>query len=168
MTRFVRALIWGLFAIAFPSTGANAPSPSPLPINIQADSATVSETLGKSEYFGNVVISQGDLKITAEQVTLLSDKKSLTSITALGESGAPARFERSASSARPGIIAEAKTIEYQVPLETLMLLGDALLQQGEDRYQGSRLSYNLQQGLFKVEDDGTSADRINLIINPKP
>jgi lipopolysaccharide export system protein LptA len=43
-----------------------------------------------------------------------------------------------------------------------------LLQQGEDRYQGSRLSYNLQQGLFKVENDGTSADRINLIINPKP
>jgi lipopolysaccharide transport protein LptA len=52
--------------------------------------------------------------------------------------------------------------------ETLLLTGSAQLTQGADTYQGNTLSYNLAEGLFKVESDGTENNRINLIINPRP
>ena len=51
-----------------------------LPITIQADRATVSESLGRSEYQGNVIIAQGLLRITADQVNLTSRDKTLALI----------------------------------------------------------------------------------------
>ena len=69
---------------------------------------------------------------------------------------------------RPKIVATATSITYQILTETLLLTGSAQLTQGADTYQGETLSYNLAEGLFKVESDGTENNRINLIINPRP
>ena len=141
-----------------------------LPITIQADRATVSEALGRSEYLGNVIIEQGLLKITADQVILTSREKELESIRAISDDGdrSPARFEQAATKTRPLIAASAASIEYHILTETLLLTGSAQLKQGADIYQGNSLSYNLAKGLFKVESDGTKDNRINLIINPRP
>ncbi|MDA0760484.1 MAG: lipopolysaccharide transport periplasmic protein LptA [Pseudomonadales bacterium] len=168
MNSFVLWSISILLIIGSNDVHADSNRSAPLPITIQADRATVNETLGKSEYFGNVIISQGDLEITAEQVILLSEDKTLVSISAIGDDQAPAKFQRAAFGSRPKIAASADDIQYLVSSETLTLMGKALLEQGEDRYQGNLLSYNLQQGLFKVENDGSSTGRINLTINPKP
>jgi len=140
------------------------------PITIQADRATVSESLGRSEYQGNVIIEQGLLRITADQVILMSLDKVLASIQAISNHGdeSKARFEQGATETRPAIVATAINIEYQMLTETLLLTGSAQLTQGADTYQGNTLSYNLAEGLFKVESDGTENNRINLIINPRP
>ncbi|MDA0826925.1 MAG: hypothetical protein O3A73_10265, partial [Proteobacteria bacterium] len=79
-----------------------------------------------------------------------------------------ARFEQAATETRPKIVATATSITYQILTETLLLTGSAQLTQGADTYQGETLSYNLAEGLFKVESDGTENNRINLIINPRP
>ena len=141
-----------------------------LPITIQADRATVSESLGRSEYQGNVIIAQGLLRITADQVNLTSRDKILALIEATSKPGdeSKARFEQGATQMRPKIIATATRITYQILTETLLLTGSAQLTQGADTYQGETLSYNLAEGLFKVESDGTENNRINLIINPRP
>jgi lipopolysaccharide export system protein LptA len=141
-----------------------------LPITIQADRATVSESLGRSEYQGNVIIAQGLLRITADQVNLTSRDKTLALIEATSKPGdaSKARFEQGATQMRPKIIATATRITYQILTETLLLTGSAQLTQGADTYQGETLSYNLADGLFKVESDGTENNRINLIINPRP
>ena len=140
-----------------------------LPIRIQADSATVSESLGRSEYIGNVVIEQGALKMMADRVILTSYDGDLESITASVDGGSnSARFEQARTDRYPAIRASANSIEYQIAVETLVLTGEAVLVQGADRYAGNRLSYDLGSGLFKVESDGSDQDRINLIINPRP
>ena len=141
-----------------------------LPITIQADRATVSESLGRSEYQGNVIIAQGLLRITADQVNLTSRDKTLALIEAISKPGdaSKARFEQGATEARPKIVATATSVSYQILTETLILTGSARLTQGADTYQGETLSYNLAEGLFKVESDGTENNRINLIINPRP
>lgn len=141
-----------------------------LPITIQADRATVSESLGRSEYQGNVIIAQGLLRITADQVNLTSRDKALALIEAISKPGdaSKARFEQGATETRPKIVATATNITYQIVTETLLLNGSAQLTQGADTYQGETLSYNLVEGLFKVESDGTKNNRINLIINPRP
>ena len=141
-----------------------------LPITIQADRATVSESLGRSEYQGNVVIAQGLLRITADQVNLTSRDKALSVIeaTSNADPDSKARFEQAATGTRPKIVATATNITYQILTETLLLTGSAELSQGADTYQSETLSYNLAEGLFKVESDGTENNRINLIINPRP
>ena len=128
-----------------------------LPITIQADRA-------------NVIIAQGLLRITADQVNLTSRDKTLALIEATSKPGdaSKARFEQGATQMRPKIIATATRITYQILTETLLLTGSAQLTQGADTYQGETLSYNLAEGLFKVESDGTENNRINLIINPRP
>jgi lipopolysaccharide export system protein LptA len=162
--------IFGLFVVS-PAMlwSAEAPQPQSLPITIQADSATVSESLGRSEYIGNVIIEQGALKMMADRVVLTSFDGDLESITAsIDEGSTPARFEQARTDKYPEIVASANSIEYRIDVETVVLTGNAVLMQGADRYEGNRLSYDLGSGLFKVESDGSDRDRINLIINPRP
>jgi len=161
--------IFGIF-LTYPAVpwSAEVTQTQGLPITIEADSATVSESLGRSEYLGNVVIEQGPLKITADQVVLTSLAGALDSITAsVNEGSSPAQFEQTRTDEYPAISASAHSIEYKIAAETLVLTGNAVLMQGADRYEGNRLSYDLGSGLFKVESDGSEQDRINLIINPR-
>lgn len=59
------------------------PSDANQPIRLLADKATYSESTGVTNYLGNVIIEQGTLKITADNITLnLDDKRSIKTAVA--------------------------------------------------------------------------------------
>ena len=99
-----------------------------LPITIQADRATVSESLGRSEYQGNVIIAQGLLRITADQVNLTSRDKTLALIEENNALLAKAPKGKEGTSALMAIKAEIAAIETSITeANTIYTAGEYLV-----------------------------------------
>ena len=59
------------------------------PIQIEADEAVRDERVGETRYEGNVVLTQGSLRITADRIAIRHDAKGADAILATGQ---PARL----------------------------------------------------------------------------
>jgi lipopolysaccharide export system protein LptA len=159
-----------VFCVLFVTVSLDARQETNLPITIQADSATVNELEGTSVYRGNVIIEQGSLKITADEILIESQALRPSTIVAksIDKSTGHARFEQATRGSKGNILAQGKLIRYNVSLEKLEIKGQASLTQGGDRYEGDNLSYDLPKGLLVVHSKDGEDGRINLTINPKP
>lgn len=107
----VTLMVWALpiFAYALPSDASQ-------PIRLSADKATYSERLGVTTYSGNVIISQGTLKITASNITVnLNTDKSIGSAVA---TGSPATFEQ--------VVSEQKGLPKASPKRLIIMLKQGL------------------------------------------
>ena len=145
---------------------AALPDDNEKPINIQSDSASL-KTLanGKTtEYFGNVQMTQGSLKITGEHITIHSNNREITSITA---TGTPAIIEQQPNSEGPPIEAQAETLDYQLKDEIVILLISACLKQNGSVVTGERIEYGIASEKIKASRGDTNSSRVNMILPPE-
>ena len=138
------------------------------PIRIQADAAIVDETSGSSVYKGNVIITQGTLEVTANEVEIFTADSEVIQIIAKTEKGSEvlAHYQQQINEAMDMVVADAKKITYLVQEERLHLSGDARLQQVQDVFTGQLLYYDLGRGIVNLNSSGGS-DRVNMTIIPK-
>lgn len=138
------------------------------PIRIQADAAIVDETSGSSVYKGNVIITQGTLEVTANEVEIFTADSEVIQIIAKTEkdSEALAHYQQQINEAMDMVVADAQKITYLVQEERLHLSGDARLQQVQDVFTGQLLYYDLGRGIVNLNSGGGS-DRVNMTITPK-
>jgi lipopolysaccharide export system protein LptA len=137
-------------------------------IRIQADAAMVDERAGTSVYRGNVIIQQGTLKVTAEEVEIFTSDSEIIQIIAKADqkSSNLAHYQQQLNANNDRVSAEAKKITYLVQEERLHLAGDAKLQQIDDEFEGELLYYDLAKGIVNLSAGGKN-DRINMTISPK-
>lgn len=140
------------------------------PIEIEADSAEQNETLGLITYRGNVEISQGNLKISADRVSIKSEKptdgdsRELKHITA---TGSPARLVHTASINEDIVQAQAETIFFEIGKSTISLTQNALLKQNNSSVSGDFIEYLIEQRRVKAKAlDPESGGRVHTIISP--
>lgn len=155
--------------ILLPAAGVSAlEGDSNQPISIQADAAMVDEKQGASIYRGNVIITQGTLQVTADEVELLTADGEVFQITALtdNESDSLAHYQQQVNTNGDLVLANARKITYLVQEERLHLAGKARLQQVNDLFTGELLYYDLARGIVNLNSGGSS-DRVNLTITPK-
>jgi len=138
------------------------------PIRIQADAAIVDETKGSSVYKGNVIITQGTLQVTADEVEIFTADSEVIQIIAKTNKGSEvlAHYQQQTNEAMDMVVANARKITYLVQEERLHLAGDARLQQVQDVFTGQLLYYDLGRGIVNLSSGGGS-DRVNMTINPK-
>ena len=138
------------------------------PIKIQADAAIVDETNGSSVYKGNVIISQGTLKVTANEVEIFTAAGEVIQIIATTDkdSAMLAHYQQQINEAMEMVVADAQKIIYLIQEERLHLSGDARLQKVQDLFTGQLLSYDLERGIVNLNSLGGS-DRVNMTITPK-
>ena len=138
------------------------------PIRIQADAAIVDETSGSSVYKGNVIVTQGTLEVTANEVEIFTADGEVIQIIAKTEkdSGLLAHYQQQINEATDMVVADAQKITYLVQEERLHLSGDARLQQVQDVFTGQLLYYDLGRGIVNLNSSGGS-DRVNMTITPK-
>ncbi|MDA0272917.1 MAG: lipopolysaccharide transport periplasmic protein LptA [Proteobacteria bacterium] len=138
------------------------------PIRIQADAAIVDETKGSSVYKGNVIITQGTLEVTADEVEIFTADGEVIQIIAKTNKGSEvlAQYQQQTNEAMDMVVANARKITYLVQEERLHLAGDARLQQVQDVFTGQLLYYDLGRGIVNLSSSGGS-DRVNMTINPK-
>lgn len=139
------------------------PSDADQPIRLLADRATYSERTGVTSYSGNVSITQGTLKMTADDLTVnLSQGREISSAVAKGR---PATIEQVVSKEKGLAKGQAGRIEYNVKTGIITLTGGAKLTQNGASFAGNTIRYSLKAG--DVEATSGGSQRVELIFPPQ-
>ncbi|WP_208021115.1 lipopolysaccharide transport periplasmic protein LptA [Paracoccus alkanivorans] len=123
------------------------------PVEVAADSLAVEQDSGRAVFTGNVVIGQGEMRLSADEVTVEyadAGQSRIKSLHAKGEvtlvSGEDA--------------AEAAEATYDVESGHVTLIGDVVMTQGRNVLTGDRMQVDLASGTARV--DG----RVRSILQP--
>ena len=122
------------------------------PVQVVADQLSVSQTDGTASFTGNVVITQGDMRLQAGSVTIhySADKKAIENLHAEGGVTLAAGTDA----------ATAESADYRPDTGDLTLLGNVVLTQGAAAISGEKLVLSLQSGT------GTMSGRVTTIFTP--
>ncbi|UYZ67494.1 lipopolysaccharide transport periplasmic protein LptA [Moraxella bovis] len=152
---FVAGMSMALSAHALPSDASQ-------PIRLLADKATYSERTGVTSYSGNVIIEQGTLKITADNITLnLDDKRSIKTALATGR---PATMQQVVTQEKGLAKGQANKIDYNAVTGIITLTGNAKLTQTGASFSGNTIRYSLKLG--DVEANAGGGRRVELVFPP--
>ncbi|BCU07925.1 lipopolysaccharide transport periplasmic protein LptA [Allochromatium tepidum] len=130
------------------------------PIYIEADEVEVRESDNTSIYVGNVQVDQGSMQLRADHVTVYhrADRQPRL-IIALGQ---PASYKQLLDDDQGEVRAFAKRMEFDADKDELVLIGEGLLIQGEDRLTGERILYDRAKARFRAGGAG----RVKITITP--
>ncbi|SEP92789.1 lipopolysaccharide transport periplasmic protein LptA [Thalassovita taeanensis] len=115
---------------------------SNLPVEVEADNLSVSQEDGTATFTGNVVITQGEMILSATEVLVVyaETNKKITRLLATGGvtmvSGVDA--------------AEAASADYSIDAGTVLLKGNVLLTQGKNVMTGDQMTINLDTGTAQI------------------
>ncbi|EDN70725.1 OstA-like protein [Beggiatoa sp. PS] len=140
------------------------------PIEIAADRAQIDNMKGIAIYEGNVIVSQGSIRIDAETLTIKYSKQhDIEKAIAIGK---PAHFKQRLDSGED-IKAKAKEMEYNALENMLNLRINAELRKGNkgiDNYISLApfISYDTQRGIITADKGKEKNGRITMTFKPKP
>ena len=127
-----------------------------------ADKATYSERTGVTSYSGNVTITQGTLKLAADNITVnLSEGRSINSAVATGR---PATMQQVVTKEKGLARGQANKIDYNAQNGIVTLTGNAKLTQNGASFAGNVIRYSLKVG--DVEATSGGSQRVELIFPP--
>ena len=123
--------------------GSGARDPD-APVEVTADRLDVDQTAGTAIFAGNVVVVQGDLRLTADRVRVEYDD------------GEPREIARifafdNVTLISPTEAAEGQEAVYEVSTQTVVMTGDVVLTQDLSAVSGDRLVIDLETGAGVVE-----------------
>jgi lipopolysaccharide export system protein LptA len=150
----LRFLVLSLFALALlvaPAARA-LKSDADQPINIHARSVAANEKTGVSTYRGNVVLTQGSLRLEADRLEVTLHEGRTDLIRAWGK---PLHMV-TRTDAGEEVRATAARAEYHGKARRLDLYDEVELKRGADVFTGAVVHYLLDQETFSAEggDDG--------------
>ncbi|MBY6066194.1 LptA/OstA family protein [Leisingera aquaemixtae] len=128
-----------------------------LPVEVTADNLAVNQADGSAEFTGNVLIVQGIMRLSADNVLVI--------YKTVSEGGGKAGIERLEATGNVVLVsgpdaAESRYAEYTIDKGTIVMTGDVLLTQETGTLASNRLEVNLTSGTAKM--DG----RVKTILNP--
>lgn len=155
-----------LIASGPPASAAEADAGRP--IEIEADSMTLNEADGTTQYRGGVRLTQGTIEVQAERLTLHSKNGRLSRMEMIGSDDQPALFQQQTDS---GGLARgrAQRIEYNAGDTHLILNGRAELRQGPNHIRSEQIHYNTRTNSLRAGDkgptgQGDSHERVQITI----
>ncbi len=170
--RFVNPLPL-LLGLGLLLSGANAlalPTDRDQPVRIQADSAELDEGKGVAVYRGNVIITQGSLKITGDAVTISQNRQKEDDVfTATGK---PAQYEQKPAADKSAVRASGMTIQYFAASERIVLIDRAKIVQAGNTFEGEKIVYDVRKQIVNAGRAGSESvsaprSRIDMVIQPR-
>lgn len=147
------------------------PTDSQQPIHVQADTADLDNNKGVLVYRGNVIITQGSMKVLGQVVTITRNKNG--GIDVMTSQGNPAYYEQKPSADDPVVKSYASTIQYQVAKKLVIFTNNAKVIQKNNVFTGDKIVYDTARKLItagnKSSADGqpTRPGRINMVLEPE-
>jgi lipopolysaccharide export system protein LptA len=113
-----------------------------LPVEITADNLAVNNADGTAEFSGNVLVGQGDMRLTAATIRVEydTDGRSIRRLVATG----------GVTLSAGGEAAEAAAAEYTIATGQVVMTGDVLLTQGASALAGQALTIDLKAGTGRM------------------
>jgi lipopolysaccharide export system protein LptA len=148
--RRLTGLLAGLcLGLAVPGLAWGSASDREQPIHIEADRAEADDPRQVTIYRGDVVITQGTMRITGETVWIYYDEnQDLTKLVSVGD---PATFRQLPDGKDQYETADAKRLEWYADLDLVVMLGDARYGQGRDLITADRIVYDSLRGQMKAD-----------------
>ncbi|RBW41291.1 lipopolysaccharide transport periplasmic protein LptA [Loktanella sp. D2R18] len=112
-------------------------------IEVTADSLAVDQENGTAQFTGNVIIGQGDLRLSAGAVEVVygTENSEIAQLIATGGVTFVTATEA----------AEAQNAEYDITTGLLTLTGDVLLTQGASAISAQSMVVNVETGTASME-----------------
>jgi lipopolysaccharide export system protein LptA len=143
----MRTLTSLIFLLAFAGHSAAELADRDKPINVSADELTANNEIQESVFKGNVVLTQGTLRIAADRVVIKEDKEGYRFAVAYG---APVAFRQKRDKADDYIEGWAERAEYDNKSEVMKLFNKARIKSSQGDLAGDFISYNTVRELFQV------------------
>jgi len=145
------------------------------PVYLEADRATVEDVNRKeasrvSIFTGNVVLTQGTMRISADKVIMKEDHNGFRYATATGDL---VSFRQKRDGLDEYVEGWSERAEYDSKTDKIELFRQARLKRGSDEVQGDYISYDMNSEFFKVigsKERGVEAGpdkRVRITIQPK-
>jgi lipopolysaccharide export system protein LptA len=124
-------------------------SDSRKPIQIDADSAAMDDGEKRVTYRGNVILTQGTMRLDADMLTIQQEKTGNKG-DILFANGRPAKFRQEVEG-KPGafVLGRGNRIEYYSKSALLHLIGNASLTQDGNTIKSDRITYNRNKSLIQ-------------------
>ena len=126
--------------------GDTKPDPS-LPVEVTADSLRVDQNDGTAIFTGNVLVGQGEMRLSANEVRveyIMKDGESTGEVGHVLANG-NVTFVNGAEAA------EGEKADYDVPTGTMLMTGNVILTQGKNVLSGEQLVVNMENGTGVME-----------------
>ncbi|WP_172839429.1 lipopolysaccharide transport periplasmic protein LptA [Tateyamaria omphalii] len=113
------------------------------PVEVSADELNVDQDTGAAVFTGNVVIGQGEMRLSAPRVLVIyrEDQAGIERMEATGGvtlvSGPDA--------------AESRRADYSIDTGLIVMTGDVLLTQGQSAIASERMTVNLEDGTARMQ-----------------
>lgn len=145
-----RIAVAALFALALASPQGRAlTSDRDEPILIEANAAEADNRKRVTIYRGDVIITQGTLRITGDTVWIYYDASN--NIEKLVSVGTPARFRQLPDGKQEYQKARAARMEYYTDEDRIVMIGDARYGEGPNRIAAERIVYDSRNARMKAE-----------------
>lgn len=123
-----------------------------LPVEVTSETLNVNQEDGSAEFLGNVIVIQGEMRLTAERVLVIYNE-------------AQSAIERMEATENvvlvsPPDAAEGDWAEYTIDSGVIEMKGNVLLTQGPSVISGDEMIANLNTGL------ATMSGRVKTILQP--
>lgn len=157
----LRAFIW-IIAAGLIGAAASAQSTSvafgsvktdpKLPVEVTADTLDVNQEDGSAEFKGNVLVGQGEMRLSAQRVLVIYNQGKST-IQRMEATGGVVLVNGPDA-------AEAERADYSIDTGVIVMTGDVLLTQGANALTSEKMTVNLTTGTAQM------AGRVKTILNP--
>ncbi len=163
-------------ALGFSNPAWPLPTDKEQPIEIEANAAELDDQKGVTVYTGNVVVTQGSIRMTGDKMTVYYTKdNNLDTVIMLGQ---PATYRQLPDKSEVYDEAEASRMEFYNLKNLIVLIDNALVKQEGLRFSGNRIEYDTENSKIRargapdksVAEDGEPAQdsgRVKITIQPK-
>ena len=173
----IASLLLLSFLLAGSNTAIALSSDSEQPIEIEANAAELDDEKGVTVYTGNVIVTQGSIKMTGDKMTVYyTEDKELDTVVMVGK---PATYRQLPDDSDVYDEAEARRMEFYEAKNLIVLIDNAEVRQEGLRFSGERIEYDTlhskirAQGKTKTEKAGTEQatekdnGRVKIILKPR-
>ncbi|MEN8168519.1 MAG: lipopolysaccharide transport periplasmic protein LptA [Pseudomonadota bacterium] len=152
-----------LFTLPLPAICLGLSTDKDQPVHLEADSVEIDEASGISVYQGNVIITQGSLKLWADKMWIHRRDGKTEKIIARGE---PTRFRQLMDDSNEEVKGRAKQVELYPGKDELHLTDEAVMEQGKDQFRSDRIIFLRSQSLLKAGASAQGKQRVHVTIEP--
>ena len=152
----LRCLITAILVFPLTSSGADDRDQ---PVLIQADEVDMDLKSGQRLYRGNVSVTQGSIRILADQIEMTFSNEQLALALATGQ---PAIFRQRPAGKSHDVVGKGQSIEMDEVSNLVTLRGGASLKQQQDTVYGETIVYDLRSGKLRVRGDSNSVTQTTL------
>ena len=147
------------------------------PIEIEADYAELRRNERQTIYSGNVIVTQGSIRLWGDKLTVYYDENDDLKDAILD--GKPAHFTQRPDGRDQDFEGEASRMEYHAQDERLHLIDKAKLTQGKTTFTGPLIVYDTRNSILtgqgrstaeqgaKADDGKPAGGRVRMVIPPK-